>query len=170
MANKASNVSVSSETESPQDSVWTSNAYYGIMTVLVLLFALIVLALILIFTYARVKNYTQVINPPQPTPANPSPFDLVVDVNTPVPTNQQNGSFSKPYGSITQAVAAIAADPSPTAIDYTILVLGGDYTTVDAELVIDTNNPLSNQRICISALGQVNLNNIVWNIAASNGI
>lgn len=67
----------------------------------------------------------------------PSPYTLFVDVNTLVPTNQQNGSFSNPYSTITQAIATVNATAvGVVPVDFTIVIFGGNYTNENSGTII----------------------------------
>jgi hypothetical protein len=99
----------------------------------------------------------------------PSPYTLFVDVNTLVPTNQQNGSFSNPYSTITQAITTInATSVGIVPVDVTVVIFGGNYSAeTGGTITIPVTDPSHQRKIYLQAWGNVILNNLAWNITTA---
>jgi len=97
----------------------------------------------------------------------PLQYDLFVDVNQ--QTDSPDGSLSKPYNSITDAITAIqqAASGGDLQNVYTILIAGGSYVNEPDNTLIITGDGL---RIALLAMGEVVLGSysnpaqLIWNL------
>ncbi len=101
----------------------------------------------------------------------PLQYDFFVDANQQI--DEADGSLSRPYSTITDALAAVqdAAGDEDLQNVYTILVAGGSYTNEPDNALTINGNGL---RIALIALGEVVLGSysspvpLVWNVDGQN--
>jgi hypothetical protein len=94
----------------------------------------------------------------------PSRFVLWLDQTSTAP-GTPDGSIARPYKTMQDAINKVVADPAhPTLSGYTIVILGGDYTS-EAPVF----SPTMEKNLVFSAYGEIRMATFTWNVPTVGG-